>query len=69
MKKKDKVIIHKLTEEQMNELPFPKTAKIIGGIMVIESEPVDPDLADEMAAQWQAAINNSKNVHGKSGNS
>lgn len=47
--------LEKLTEEEISDLPFPETARKLGGLLVVESE-VDPELVDRLRSQWRSQM-------------
>lgn len=48
-----------LTEEQILKLPFPETARKLGGILTFEEAPLENHLnMEEFRRQWNEAIKN-----------
>ncbi len=54
-----KVKLIKLSEERINELPFPDTARKLGGILVLEEHALENHLnVEEFRRQWNETIAN-----------
>lgn len=50
-----------LTEEQINKLPFPETARLLGGLLVLEDDALANHLnVLEFRRQWNEMIAGSK---------
>lgn len=52
-----KLKVIELSEEQMSSLPFPETARAIGGLLVLEENPLENHLnVEEFRKQWNDHI-------------
>jgi len=48
----------KLTEEEIEKLPFPETARAIGGILDIVDTPLSEELLKKVRQQWRESLYN-----------
>jgi len=48
--------IKSLTKEQINKLPFPKTARLLGGIITIASPEIDEEQLRKFRRQYRITI-------------
>ena len=46
----------KLTRKEIAKLPFPETARALGGILVPDVEPLDPKVVAKIRKQFKKAI-------------
>lgn len=50
-----------LTEEQIQKLPYPETARLIGGLLIIKENPLEHHLnVEEFRRVWNKMIKESK---------
>lgn len=55
-----KLSVIKLSEEQIKALPFPETARLIGGILVLKESPLENHLnVEEFRRLWNEQIKGS----------
>jgi hypothetical protein len=50
-----------MTEEEIARLPFPETARLLGGIMVMMDD-IDPKVVKRIRRQWRITISKLKAV-------
>lgn len=56
-----KIKIIPLTESEIARLPFPDTARKIGGIMVLDSEPYENhENAEKFIKEWEEVVSTAK---------
>ena len=46
----------KLTKKEIKALPFPETARLLGGILMPDPEPLDPEYVAKIRQQFKNAI-------------
>jgi hypothetical protein len=56
----DKVVLIPMNEEEIKKLPFPETARLLGGILVIKSDPIPEEDLEKIRFQFNECIRGSK---------